>query len=384
MSGIRLGIIGVCGTIATAHRRHLVEVEGLDAVAGCDPQADRLAQLAKAEGFKPFDSAEAMIDSGEVDAVLVACPHYQHPIYARYALERGVHVLVEKPVAVTAREAAETDAIYEAARKRSPGLVYAAMFNQRTRSDWQLIKRLIDDGRLGELMRTSWTITGCYRTQRYYDSGGWRATWAGEGGGVLINQCPHFLDLFQWFVGVPRRVNASVRLGGHHHIEVEDEVSARLEFDNGSLGTFSAATTQSPGMNRIEIVGSRGTVIAKDDGRVTFLENLEPLDRFTHESPQRMGGPWHHTHEIECGGESPQHLGILRNFVDAIRNGDPLIAPATEGIRSLELGNAMLMSGLTGRSIEIPTDREAYAKLLGELIRKADRALAKEPPPAGA
>ena len=368
MDKVRIGLIGAAGSMAGAHQKSFAKVDGLDYAAACDLKPDELARLAEAYGFKPFDTAEAMIDSGEIDAVLVACPHYEHPVYSQYALKRGVHVLVEKPVAVTAKAAEQTNALYEAAKREHPGLLYAAMFNQRTRADWKMVKKLVDDGRVGTLMRASWTITSWYRTQRYYDSGGWRATWAGEGGGVLLNQCPHNLDLFQWFVGMPSRVTAKVDIGKHHDIEVEDEVSALLEFDNGATGTFVTATSQNPGINRLEIVGDRGTILANADGKVTFLENLTPLSEYTPNTDERFKGPGHHTHEIDCGGESPEHLGIIRNFINAIRHGEPLIAQATDGIHGLELGNAMLMSGLTHQPVDIPTDRDAYAELIEKLI----------------
>lgn len=371
MDKVRLGIIGAGGSMASAHQKNLADIEGIDYVAACDIDADRLRDVAEQYGVEAFDNAEAMLDSGTIDAVLIACPHYDHPVYAQHALKRGIHVLVEKPVAVTAKAAEQTNAVYEEARKQHKGLVYAAMFNQRTRADWKMVKRLIDEGRVGELMRVSWTITSWYRSQSYYDSGGWRATWAGEGGGVLINQCPHNLDLFQWFVGMPSRVTAKVGLGKHHHIEVEDDVSALLEFDNGATGTFITSTGQSPGINRLEIAGDRGTLIANADGKVTFRENLTPLSEFTPNTPDRFGTPAVHTYEIDCGGGNPEHKGVLANFINAILHDEPLVAQATEGIHGLELGNAMLMSGLLGQPVDVPTDRDAFDKLIKKLAEES-------------
>ncbi|MFW6336478.1 MAG: Gfo/Idh/MocA family protein [Phycisphaeraceae bacterium] len=368
MDKVRLGVIGAGGSMASAHQKNFADIEGLEYVAACDIDADRLSKVSQQYSVEAFERAETMIDSGKIDAVLIACPHYDHPVYAQHAMKQGVHVLVEKPVAVTAKAAEQTNAVYEEARKHKPDLVYAAMFNQRTRADWKMVKRLIDEGRVGELIRVSWTITSWYRSQRYYDSGGWRATWAGEGGGVLINQCPHNLDLFQWFVGMPSRVTANVGLGKHHNIEVEDDVTALLEFDNGATGTFITSTGQSPGINRLEIVGDRGTLISSAGGKVTFRENLTPLSEFTPNSPERFGTPAAHTFEIDCAGGNPEHKGVLINFIQAILHGEPLIAQATEGIHGLELGNAMLMSGLTGEPVDIPTDRDAFDKLLKKLI----------------
>lgn len=368
MDKVRLGVIGAGGSMASAHQKNLADIEGVEYVAASDVDTDRLREVAQQYGVEAFDHAQRMLDSGKIDAVLIACPHYDHPVYAQHALKRGIHVLVEKPVAVTAKAAEQTSTVYEEARKQHPELLYAAMFNQRTRADWKMVKRLIDDGRVGELMRVSWTITSWYRSQRYYDSGGWRATWAGEGGGVLLNQCPHNLDLFQWFVGMPSRVTAHVGLGKHHDIEVEDDVSALLEFPNGATGTFVTSTSQSPGINRLEIVGDRATLIANADGKVTLRENVTPLSEFTPHTPERFGTPAVNTYDIDCGGGNPEHKGILVNFINAIRHGEPLIAQAVDGIHGLELGNAMLMSGLTGQPVDIPTDRDAYERLLKKLI----------------
>ena len=367
MDKVKLGLIGACGSMASAHLKYFPEIEGLDLVAVCDNSPEPLQALAKEHGAAAFADGKAMIESGMIDAVMIACPHYHHPVYAQLGLERGIHVLVEKPVAVTAQAAQETNAVYERAKAEHPGLVYAAMFNQRTHADWKMIKKLIDEGRVGELMRVSWTITTWYRTQRYYDSGGWRATWAGEGGGVLINQCPHNLDLFQWFVGMPSSVSATVGIGKYHDIEVEDDVVAVLEFDNGAVGTFITSTGQNPGINRLEIAGDKATIVAHADGKVTLMENVTPLSQFTAHSDQRFGGPTRHTHTIECGGGNPGHEAITRNFLNAILKGEPLIAEATEGIHGLELGNAMLMAGLTGKPVDVPTDREAFVALLDKL-----------------
>lgn len=366
MDRVRLGVIGAGGSMASAHQKNFADIEGLAYVAACDIDTQRLSEVSEQYGVEAFEHAETMLDAGKIDAVLIACPHYDHPVYAQHAMKRGIHVLVEKPVAVTAKAAEQTNAVYEEARKQKPDLVYAAMFNQRTQANWKMVKRLIDEGRVGELVRASWTITSWYRSQRYYDSGGWRATWAGEGGGVLINQCPHNLDLFQWFVGMPSRVTANVGLGKHHNIEVEDDVSALLEFDNGATGTFITSTGQSPGINRLEIVGDRGTLIF--DGKVTFRENLTPLSEFTYHTPDRFGTPAVHTFEIGCGGGNPEHKGVVINFINAILHDEPLIAQAVDGIRGLELGNAMLMSGLTGEPVDIPTDRDVYEKRIKKLI----------------
>ena len=245
------------------------------------------------------------------------------------------------------------------------------MFQQRVRPDWRLIKRFIDEGQVGELIRVGWTITDWFRSQAYYDSGGWRATWAGEGGGVLINQCPHNLDLFQWFVGMPSRLFSFVNLGRHHKIEVDDDVSTTMHFDNGATGTFVTSTSQEPGINRLEIVGDAGTIVAEKGRPVMFYKNHQGVQQFIDTTPERFGKLAHDAMEIKTGGKDAGHRAITENFIRSIREGEDLIAPAVDGIRGLELGNAMLMSGLTGEAVDLPTDRDKFADLIDDLKSKS-------------
>jgi len=365
MDKLRFGIIG-CGSMATHHMNYLSEIPRVSVAAVCDIDDDALKRAVDKTGGQGFEDGHALIDSGEVDAILIATPHYFHPVYAMHAFEKGLHVLTEKPVAVTARAAQEVNE----AHQQHKGLVYGAMFQQRTNPGWRTIKRLIDNGRIGELLRVNWTITNWFRTQAYYDSGGWRATWEGEGGGVLINQCPHNLDLFQWWVGMPSKVTAKVGLGKYHHIEVEDEVAAILEFDNGAIGTFVTSTGEAPGINRLEIVGENGTLISDDKG-IRFRENHTPVGEFRKTSPERFGTPPTDDSEISPGGKGGAHRIITENFVAAVLDGTELIASAEEGIHGLELGNAMLMSGLTGKTVPIPTDRDAFDEMMKDLAKNS-------------
>ncbi len=365
MSDVRMGVIG-CGSMANHHMDYLNEIEGCTFVAAADNDKQAVSAAVEKHGIKGFDDGFALINSGEVDAVLIATPHYFHPPYGMAAFEKGIHVLTEKPVAVTAKAAQEINE----AHKKHPKVVYAAMFQQRTRRDWQKVKQMVESGQLGELMRVNWTVTSWFRTQTYYDSGGWRATWEGEGGGVLINQCPHNLDLFQWFVGMPDKVWALAGLGKYHHIEVEDEIVAMMTFANGAVGTFITSTGEAPGINRLEIVGDKGTLIT-EGGTITFLENEPAAKDFCQNSPERFKRPDVHRHEIKIGGEGGKHREVTENFISAIRNGTPVIAPAEEGIHGLELGNAMLMAGITGQPVDVPTDREAFDQLMKDLAKNS-------------
>lgn len=364
---VRLGVIG-CGGMAQNHMRQFESVTGLRFVAAADPVEDNRQQVAETYGVKPYADGYELINSGEVDAIFIGTPHYFHPPYAIAALDAGLHVLTEKPVAVTAKAAQEMND----AADRHPELIYAAMFQLRLLPVWQEVKRLIDAGEVGELIRANWTITAWFRTQAYYDSGDWRATWKGEGGGVLINQCPHNLDLFTWLVGTPSRVQATVGLGKYHDIEVEDDVSALLQFDNGATGTFITNTAELPGVDRFEIVGDRSTLIIEaKKNRITQYRNLESTRAVRTGSAKRMGAFPCSEHVITPGGDPPGHRGIWENFANAILHGEPLVAPARDGIRSLELSNAMIASGIQQQTIDLPMDRDAYEQLLQDLIEKS-------------
>lgn len=373
MNQVRMGVIGAGGGMAGAHQAYFGGIEGLDYAAASELSEDKRKKIADTYGVETFADASEMIASGSIDAVLIACPHFAHPRYAMEAFDAGVHVLCEKPVAVTAKAAQEVNEAYARAKTKHPGLVFAGMFNQRTDPVWKEIKRLCSDGSLGELVRVSWTITTWFRTQAYYDSSDWRATWSGEGGGVLLNQCPHNLDLLQWFVGMPSRVSAHVGLGRHHHIEVEDDVTAVLEYPNGAIGTFVTSTGQSPGVNRLEIVGERGTIVADaaQPQTFSFRRNDEPVPRVI-KSSQAMFGEAPHA-EIVFTPSRPEHVqheAVTRNFIETLLSGagqDALVAPGTEMIHALELGNAMLMAGIKNQPVELPSDREAYDRMLGEL-----------------
>ena len=367
---VRLGVVGAAGSMASGHRAYYDKIPALKLAGVADVSNELLDPIVEKHGGKAWLDTEAMIASGEIDAVFIACPHYDHPRYSELAFKHGVHVLTEKPVAVTALAAEKTNVAYAQALKKHPNLIYAAMFNQRTQPRWKEVKRLCTDGSIGELMRVSWTITSWFRTQAYYNSGGWRATWAGEGGGVLLNQCPHNLDLLCWFVGSPTSVTAHASLGKYHDIEVEDDVSALLTFANGATGTFVTSTGQTPGINRLEIVGTHGTLIVDDD-KLIYRRADEPVDQFTKTCPLRFANVPSTEFQITPPKQATSdHEPITRNFIETIANGGTqadLIAPATEGIAGLELGNAMLMSGLQRKPIDIPTDRAAYDAMLEDL-----------------
>jgi predicted dehydrogenase len=327
----------------------------LTAVADSDP-----ARLQRYSEVAQFTDPVEMIQSGKVNAVLIATPHYAHTTIGVHALEAGLHVLVEKPISV---HKADCEKLIAAHR----GQVFAAMFNQRTDGVYKALRSLVQSGELGSIKRATWHITNWFRTETYYRSGGWRATWAGEGGGVLLNQAPHNLDLFQWIVGMPKRVHAFCGFGRWHDIEVEDDVTAYLEFENGATGTFVTSTGEFPGTNRLEISGDRGRLVM-ENGKITFERTESPVGEFCRNSTEAFASIPTWQCEVPAAKSGNQHTEIIRNFVGAILDGEELIAPATEGIHSVELANAMILSSLTSRTVELPMDSREYEAQLSKLV----------------
>jgi predicted dehydrogenase len=356
-----------------AHLKYLPGVPDVLVSAICDidrVQLDRVSDSLSKQALTPavFDHPRSLIRSGEVDAVLIATPHYDHPIIGIDAFEHGLHVLVEKPIAVGVRAARQ---LIEAAGRR-PDRVFGIMYNQRSKPLYAKLRALIASGELGEITRVSWIVTTWFRSHAYYASGGWRATWAGEGGGVLLNQCPHNLDLLLWTTGLtPRRVTAVGAIGKTHPIEVEDEVSAVIEFTNGATGHFVTSTGEFPGTNRLEIAGDRGKIICENDTLVLH----QTRDRVSEVNATTSDPfPWIETWTVNIpvsrGNTFGEHERITRDFLSAIRNGTPLIAPGDQGVMGLELGNAMLASLVNRQSVELPLDGSAYDELIQSLIQR--------------
>ena len=367
MKTVRLGIVGV-GGMGTNHAMHILEgmVSRCELAAVCDIDPARLKVFDKHEHVKRLTDSQKLIRSGEVDAVLIATPHYQHTTIGVDALRQKLHVLTEKPISV---HKADCERLIAAHKGR--GQVFAAMFNQRTDPRYRKVKQLIEEGRLGEITRVNWVITTWFRSDAYYASGGWRATWRGEGGGVLLNQCPHQLDLLQWLCGMPSLVRGFCSLGKRRNIEVEDEVTAYLEYPNGATGVFVTTVCEAPGVNRLEICGEMGRLLVEGAGAIRFTQNEVPMTKFSHETNQRFGRPPVWETEVSVSGKAGGHIEIIQNFVDAILDRAPLIAPARDGIRSVELGNAMLYSSLIGKPVEMPLDSKKFERALKKLIRES-------------
>ncbi|MDU0201489.1 MULTISPECIES: Gfo/Idh/MocA family oxidoreductase [Paenibacillus] len=369
MEKVRIGIIGL-GNMGTGHAKYLVknEVKGAELTAICEFRADRLewAKENLGQDIQLFDNLDAFLNSGVIDSVLIATPHYDHPEVAIKAFKAGLHVLCEKPAGVYTKQVRQMN---EAAKES--GKVFSMMYNQRTNPLYKKLKDLVESGELGEIRRTNWIITNWYRSQSYYDSGGWRATWAGEGGGVLINQDPHQLDLWQWTIDMmPKRVRAFCYFGKHRNIEVEDDVTAFVEYENGATGLFVTTTGEAPGTNRFEISGDRGKIVI-EDGKLTFWRLRVSEREFNETFKGGFGQPECWKIDIPIEGKETSHMGITQNFVDAILHGTPLVAPGEEGIKGLMLSNAMLLSTWTDNWVDLPIDEDLFEQHLQDKIKNS-------------
>ena len=370
MGKIRLGIIGI-GNIGTGHVGNILD--GLSPEVEITAAADRRESRRewvrdKLPGIAVFSEGSDLIASGPCDAVMICVPHYQHPPLAIDAMRHGLHTLVEKPAGVYTLQVREMNE--EADRHRD--LTFAMMFNQRTNCVYRKLKEMIDSGEIGTLKRVSWLITDWYRTQIYYDSGAWRATWSGEGGGVLLNQCPHQLDLLQWLCGLPVRVRAFCHEGKWHDIEVEDDVTAYLEFENGATGVFVTTTGDAPGTNRLEITGTKGKVVCEDQTLTFYRLAVDERD-WCRTCPEGFKKPEWETIRVETDGQNPQHPAVLNAFAAHILRGEPLVADGREGIRGLMLSNAMHLSSWLGRPVDLPFDEKQFKDLLMERSRHSRR-----------
>ena len=364
MEQVRYGIIGI-GNMGTTHAEYLFagEIKGAVLAAICDLKESRREWAKEKFGadFPVFEDYHDMLNSGLCDVVLIATPHYLHPVIAIEAFNAGLNVISEKPVGVYTKAVKE---MMEVAK--NSGKAFGVMFNQRTNPIYRKMREMVQGGELGELKRMVWIITDWYRTQYYYDSGDWRATWSGEGGGVLLNQCPHQLDLWQWIFGMPSKIRGSCSYGKYHDIEVEDDVTAYAEYDNGATAVFITTTGECPGTNRLEISGSKGKLIAEGK-KLTFVKNLG--DEREHCFTVQAGFEKLKTETIEMTPEYdmlPQHKGITQNFTNHLLHGEPLMASGYEGINGLTISNAIMLSAWKDQQIDVkdPTmEDEFYDRL---------------------
>ena len=359
MEKVRFGIVGV-GHMGSGHAKSFLggKVEHGVLTAICDLKKERMEKVRAMDGgaaLATYTDYRDLFASGKVDAVIVAVPHYFHPRISMDALAAGLHVICEKPEGVYTKQVKELN---EAAGRSDR--LFTVMFNQRTNCVYRKMREMIRNGELGEIKRVNWIITTWYRSQSYYDSGDWRATWRGEGGGVLFNQCPHQLDLLQWVTGMmPAHIRSFCHFGKWHDIEVEDDVTAYLEYPNGATGVFITSTGDTPGTNRFEILGNNGKLVCEHD-RLTFTKLAMPEREFNATYRGGFGEPEREEIAVETDGQNPQHVGILNNFANAVLGLEPLFVDGREGIHGVELMDAMLLSTWKDRTVTLPIDDDEY------------------------
>lgn len=364
MNKIRMGIIGY-GNMGVGHCNSILsgktpEIE-LTCIADIREERRQVAKESLPKEIAIFSTPEELIESNLCDSVLITLPHYDHPKYVIMALEHDLHVMCEKPAGVYTKQVREMN---EIAQKQSK--VFGMMYNQRTNHVYRKMHELVHSGKFGQIKRVNWIITNWYRSQAYYNSGGWRATWDGEGGGVLLNQCPHNLDLLQWICGMPSKVQAFCHNGKWHDIEVEDDVTAYLEYPNGATGVFITSTGDLPGTNRFEITMDKAKIVCENDQLSVFELNVSERE-FCFTTPNGFPRAEGNYLEIETDGLNLQHVGVLNAFAGNILHNTPLVADGTEGIHGLTLSNAMHLSSWLQRPVTLPLDEDLFLDELNKL-----------------
>ena len=375
MEKVRLGILGF-GNMGTNHTKNLLagKCPEIELTAICDYKPERIEAAKELIGnalkVTYFAEAEEMFTSGLCDAILVAVPHYDHPKFSMRAMELGLHVMCEKPAGVYTKQVLEMNEF-----SKKCNVKFGLMMNQRTNCIYRKMREIIQSGEMGAIRRTNWIITNWYRPQAYYDSGDWRATWSGEGGGVLLNQCPHNLDLWQWICGMPIKVNAKLHFGKWHDIEVEDDVTAYVEYANGATGCFITSTADTPGTNRFEVTLEKGKIIAEGKSLKMWkstTDMTEPEFSATNQKP--FGHMDFEEIEVETDGENLQHSGVLNAFAGAILRDEPMVANGVEGINGLTISNAMHLSAWTGKDIDLENfDHELFYEELMKRVATSRR-----------
>ena len=363
---IRLGIIGI-GNMGSGHACRVVDGECPDfvltAVADINSARESWTKKRLGENVAFFHTAQEMLDSGLIDACIVATPHYDHPGLAIECMRRSIHVMVEKPAGVYTKQVREMNAMAD----QHPEVVFGLMFNQRTNHVYRKARELVQSGKYGRIRRTNWIITDWYRTQHYYNSGAWRATWAGEGGGVLLNQCPHQLDLWQWICGMPVKVQTHMKFGQWHDIEVEDDVTTYVEYENGATGVFVTTTGDPHGTNRFEIMMDKAKLVVTYGG-IELKEFGVSEPEWTATCKEGFACMPATDVKVETDGKNEQHNGVINAWGGAILRGEPLIADGREGINGLMLSNAMHLSAFLGKEVTLPIDEELFHEELKKRI----------------
>ena len=362
MEVVKVGIIGI-GNMGSAHLQSILsgKVSGMKVTAVCDRKKEKLAAVQEENPeLAVFESYEELLEHADTDAVIIAVPHPLHADIAAAAFQKQKHVLVEKPVDIKVSKAQNLNQI-----AKESGKLFGIMLNQRTNGLFQKARSMVKNGEIGELKRSVWIITNWYRTQHYYASGSWRATWAGEGGGVLLNQAPHNLDLWQWICGMPVAVTAFCNVAKFHEIEVEDEATIYAEYENGATGVFITSTGDCPGTNRLEITGTGGKLVL-EHGVLKCWKLLQDEREICKNAKEGFISPEMEYSEFTSEKETA-HVGILNNFANAVLYGEELLAPGYDGVKELTISNAAYLSEWTGnQKITLPFDEQLFDRILEE------------------
>ena len=366
---VKIGLIGL-GNIGSTHARYLETMNDVEVVGVCDLIQEKADKFAKQLNTTAYYNHTDLFEKSGLEAVIIAVPHYDHPPISVDAFKKGLHIMCEKPLAVHINDGIKSIDAYDEAKQINPDIVYAIMFQERTLPHYKKIKEILDSGELGQLTRVTWIDTTRFRTQSYYNSGGWRATWAGEGGGILTNQCPHSLDMYQWLFGLPCSINGFAEIGKYHDIEVEDEVTAFFRHSNGMVAHFIVTTAESPGTNRFEIIGENGKLVYENDELLLYRNRVSML-KHLNESAKGMEHVESWRTEIPINKNQPgQHPYVTQKFIDKILNNEnELIAHATEGLNSVMIANAIMLSSFNKCEVALPMNGDEFEAKLSELIK---------------
>ena len=359
MSEVGLAIVGSAGVIGRTHVSDLQNMESARLVGVHDVNTEGARTQAQEHGVRFYQTLEDVLVDPDVDAITIGTPHPLHPTIAMAAFQAGKHVLTEKPIASTLTQA---DEMVAAARKA--GVTLGVVFQHRFRPEVSRMRELIEAGALGRLYRTI-LVQAAFRSQAYYETAAWRGTWGLEGGGVLLNQSVHFIDLLQWLGGMPRVVHGMASTLAHD-IEVEDAASALLEYEDGGHGMVHCDTVQFPSQEQLELWGELGGLVLKND-QLTHHKLEESIPEFSERATQAFQRPVAQEEPTGVVPRGTRHQDAVEDFVQALSEGREPAVPGEEGIRSLELIAAIIMSSCRGQAVSLPVDRQAYDELLEEL-----------------
>lgn len=372
----RIGIVGF-GALGSFYAKMIKDdrrVEGVTVGAICDIDPEKREKARELYAQVPvFENIDQLLASGTCDFISVAVPHYLHPELTIKAIKAGMPVIVEKPAGIIPSTVEEMNAC----AKKHPEVAFGIMLNQRTNPVFRKLHDITTSGELGKLRQVVW-VSRQFRTQKYYDSGTWRATWGGEGGGVIVNQAPHQIDLLQWMFGMPKRVYATTNFGHHRKIAVENDVCAEFEYENGATGVFITCTDDVLGEDRLTAVYDRGRVRVLDSKRLVIEKLCDDEEKIGTEYPEetitqlKNSGKLFEVTTFEKENDpfaNSEHAKVFRAFAEHLAKPDkPMVAKGTDGLNEVQLASAIQLSGWLRQPVDIPVDNELYRRELNKRI----------------